>query len=133
MGPPRRRGYVTWNSQMDAILTSTLFQQINEGNKGDGDFKTQAHQAVVDKLRTELGIPVTVDHVRNRIKVWKKHYAMITEIRAYTKFKWDEEKKMVVIPVDELAEWNKYCAVSTIKLILFCDILFCLVFGPLAV
>ncbi|KMT02385.1 hypothetical protein BVRB_9g204980 [Beta vulgaris subsp. vulgaris] len=109
MGPPRKRGYVAWNRQMDVILTSTLYEQINEGNKGDGDFKSQAYQAVVDKLRLELNIYVTVDHVRNRIRVWKRHYATITEIRAYTKFKWDEEKKMVVIPLEELDEWKKYC------------------------
>ncbi|KAL2937217.1 Frizzled-4 [Bienertia sinuspersici] len=69
MSPPRKRGYVTWNSQMDAILTSTLLEQINEGNKGDRDFESQAYQAVADKLRAELGISVTIDHVKNRIKI----------------------------------------------------------------
>ncbi|KAL2943511.1 putative nuclease HARBI1 [Bienertia sinuspersici] len=111
MGPPRRRGYVLWNSQMDAILTSTLLEQINKGNKGDGDFKTQAYQDVVDRLRTELSTIVTVDQVMNRIKVWKKHYAVISEIRTYTKFKWDEERKMVVIPVEDLSAWKLYCQV----------------------
>ena len=62
MGPPIRRGYVSWNSKMDEILTSTLFEQINEGNKGDGDFKSQAYQAVVDKLRADLGMSIIVDH-----------------------------------------------------------------------
>ncbi|XP_074330904.1 uncharacterized protein LOC141668107 [Apium graveolens] len=59
--------------------------------------------------RFEMVIFATVDNVRNRIKVWKKHYAMITEIRTYTKFKWDEEKKMLVIPIEDLAEWKAYC------------------------
>ncbi|KAL2943146.1 Uncharacterized protein RDABS01_031494, partial [Bienertia sinuspersici] len=93
---------------MDAILTSTLLEQINEGNEGDGDFKTQAYQAVLDKLRTELSIIITVDHVRSRIKVWKKHYAVISETRTYTKFKWDEERKMVVIPIEDLSAWKLY-------------------------
>ncbi|KNA06554.1 hypothetical protein SOVF_179940 [Spinacia oleracea] len=66
--PTRKKGYVTWNSQMDGILTSTLYDQINEENKGDGDFKSQAYQAVVDKLRAELAMSVTIDHVKNRIK-----------------------------------------------------------------
>ncbi|KMS95737.1 hypothetical protein BVRB_005390 [Beta vulgaris subsp. vulgaris] len=107
MGPPRKWGYFARNRQMDVILTSTLYEQINEGNKGDGDFKSQAYQAVVDKLRVELNIFVIVDHVRNRIRVWKRHYATIIEIRAYTKFKWDEEKKMLVIPLEVLDEWKK--------------------------
>ncbi|KAL6529587.1 hypothetical protein OROGR_015210 [Orobanche gracilis] len=102
-----RRGYVTWNSKIDVILTSTLFEQINEGNKGDGDFKPQAYQDVVDKLRVQLNI--TASHVKNRIKSWKKHFAIITEIRTYTKFRWDEERKMLVIPIEELEEWKTYC------------------------
>ncbi|KAL8146913.1 hypothetical protein AgCh_004589 [Apium graveolens] len=110
VAPPnvQKRGYLTWNNEMDAILTSTLYDQINEGNKGEGDFKNQAYQAVVDKLRAGMGIYATVDHVKHRIKVWKKHYAVITEIRTYTKFKWDEEKRMLVIPIEDLREWKTY-------------------------
>uniref|UniRef100_A0A803N1Q8 Myb/SANT-like domain-containing protein n=2 Tax=Chenopodium quinoa TaxID=63459 RepID=A0A803N1Q8_CHEQI len=98
---------------MDEILTNTLFEQINEGNKGDGYFKSQAYQAVVDKLRADLGMSITVDHVRNRINVWKKHYSVIPKIRTYTKFKWDEKKKMVVIPPKQLADWYMYCMEAT--------------------
>ncbi|KAL2923687.1 5-methyltetrahydropteroyltriglutamate--homocysteine methyltransferase [Bienertia sinuspersici] len=47
MGLPRKRGYVTWNSRMDAILTKTLYEQISEGNKADKDFKSQAYQAEI--------------------------------------------------------------------------------------
>ncbi|XP_074345842.1 uncharacterized protein LOC141684662 [Apium graveolens] len=110
---PARRSYNSWNSKMDTILTSTLYQQINEGNKGDRDFKPQAYQAVADKLRVELNIILSAAHVKNRIKVWKKHYAVITEIRNYTKFRWDEERKMLVIPVEELEDWKNYCKVIT--------------------
>lgn len=104
-----RRGYNTWNSKMDTIITTTLFEQINEGNKADGDFKLQAYQAVADKLRVELNISLTAAHVKNRIKVWKKHYAVITEIRTYSKFRWDEDREMLVIPVEELEDWKNYC------------------------
>ncbi|XP_074349802.1 uncharacterized protein LOC141689421 isoform X1 [Apium graveolens] len=62
--------------------------------------------------RFEMVIFATVDNVRNRIKVWKKHYAMITEIQTYTKFKWDEENKMLVIPIEDLAKWKAYCESS---------------------
>ncbi|KAL1828655.1 hypothetical protein ACET3Z_007067 [Daucus carota] len=106
--PVQKRGYLAWTPDMDNILTSTLYDQINEGHKGDGNFKTQAYQAVVDKLRLE-GILVTVDHVKHRTKIWKKHYGVIADIKNFTKFKWDEEKKMLVIPVEDLAEWKSYC------------------------
>ncbi|XP_017242378.1 uncharacterized protein LOC108214731 [Daucus carota subsp. sativus] len=106
---PARRGYRSWSTQMDVVLTATLFQQINEGNKGDGDFKQQALQAVVDNLKTKLNISLTPTHVRNRIKTWKTHYSEITDIRNYTKFRWDEDRKMLVIPVEELEDWQNYC------------------------
>ena len=64
---PARRGYRLWSKQMGAILISTLFQQINEGNKGDGDFKPQALQAVVYNLKAKFSISLTLTHVRNRI------------------------------------------------------------------
>ncbi|RAL50130.1 hypothetical protein DM860_007804 [Cuscuta australis] len=105
----KKRRYLTWNGQMDGILISVLYDQIKEGNKGDGDRKPQAYQAVADKQRSQLGVSVTVEHVKNRIKCWKKHYSIITDIRTYTKFKWDEEKKMVTINIDDLKDWNEYC------------------------
>ena len=39
--------YLTWNQQMDAILISTLFEQITEGNKGDEEFKPQAYKLLL--------------------------------------------------------------------------------------
>ncbi|KAL1808223.1 hypothetical protein ACET3Z_025213 [Daucus carota] len=75
-----RKGYRLWSTQMDAVLTSTLFQQINEGNKGDGDFKPQALQAVVYNLKAKFSISLTLTH-----ETWKRHYSMIIDIRNYTK------------------------------------------------
>ena len=98
----QKMGYVTWTPQMDAILASTLMDQMNEGNKGDGDFKPQAYQAVVDKIRNGLDMHITTDHAKNRIKLWKKHHAIITDIRTYTKFNWNDEKKMVEIDIHDL-------------------------------
>ncbi|KAL2942706.1 Protein transport protein sec31, partial [Bienertia sinuspersici] len=72
---------------MNDILTRVLLEEINNKEKEDGDFKPQAYQAVVDELKKELGIAINVDH--------KKHYGCITDIRTYTKFKWDDEKKMI--------------------------------------
>ncbi|KAL2938406.1 Uncharacterized protein RDABS01_021855, partial [Bienertia sinuspersici] len=80
-----KRGYVSWNKQMDDILIRVLLEEINK-EKGDGDFKAQAYQAVVDELKKELGIAINLDH---------KHYGCITDIRTYTNFKWDDEKKMI--------------------------------------
>ncbi|KAL2938739.1 Werner syndrome ATP-dependent helicase-like protein [Bienertia sinuspersici] len=48
--------------QMDDILTRVLLEEINNKEKGDGDFKPQAYQAIVDELKKELGITINVDH-----------------------------------------------------------------------
>ncbi|XP_020244377.1 uncharacterized protein LOC109843717 [Asparagus officinalis] len=98
---------------MDMILTAVFYNQLNQGNKGEGDWKPQAYQAVVDELKSKLGLSITVDHVRNRVKLWKRHYAIITEIRTKTKFRWDDDKKMVVITIEDLVDWTKYCEVNS--------------------
>ena len=106
-----KRGYVSQIPQMDAILASTLIDQINEGNKGEGDFKPQAYQAVFDKLRNELDKFIMMDHAKNRIKVLKKHHAIITDTQAQTKFARNDEKKMLEISMNDFAQWNEYCKV----------------------
>ncbi|XP_057250816.1 uncharacterized protein LOC104893710 [Beta vulgaris subsp. vulgaris] len=93
---------------MDDILTRVLLEQLHNKEKGDGDFKPQAYQAVVDELKKELGIPINVEHVRNRTRLWKKHYGCITDIKTYTKFKWDDERKMIVITIEDVTQWEEY-------------------------
>ncbi|KAL2933488.1 Syntaxin-binding protein 2 [Bienertia sinuspersici] len=96
-----QRGYMSWNKQMDDILTRVLLEEINTKEKGDGGFKLQAYQAVVDDLKKELGIAINVDHVRNRTKSWKKYCGCIMDIRTYTKFKWNDKKKMIIITMED--------------------------------
>ncbi|KAL2943115.1 Putrescine aminotransferase [Bienertia sinuspersici] len=75
-----KRAYVSWNKRMDDILTWVLLEEINNKEKGDGEFKPQAYHAVPNELKKELGIAINVDHVRNRTRSWKKHYRCITDI-----------------------------------------------------
>ncbi|XP_074302138.1 uncharacterized protein LOC141633594 isoform X1 [Silene latifolia] len=109
---PKKRGYISWNSQMDALLNSVLYNQVSQGNNGDGDWKPQAYQAVVDEVRSKLNVSVTTENVRNRVKIWRRHYGTIMEIRTKTKFKWDEERKMVLVPRDDQDEWDTYIKVN---------------------
>ncbi|KMT04016.1 hypothetical protein BVRB_8g187200 [Beta vulgaris subsp. vulgaris] len=103
-----KRGYVAWNKQMDDMLTRVLLEQLDNREKGDGDFKPQAYQAVVDELKKDWGIPINVEHVRNRTRLWKKHYGCITDIKTYTKFKWDDERKMIFITIEDVKQWEEY-------------------------
>ncbi|KAK9757514.1 hypothetical protein RND81_01G167500 [Saponaria officinalis] len=75
---------------MDSNLISVLYNQAAQGNKGEGDWKPQAYQAVVDEINNKLSMSLNTDHERNRVKIWKKHYAIIMDIRTKTKFKYHE-------------------------------------------
>ncbi|CAI0540086.1 unnamed protein product, partial [Linum tenue] len=108
--PGKSRVYRQWDSQMDKILSRVLLDQIVQGNKGDGDWKTQAYQAVVDQLRTDLAINVTRDNVKNRLRAWKKRYAVIADIQKRSGLSfWDEDKKMIVVTADNMSDWQSYC------------------------
>lgn len=85
--------------------------KLNEGNKGDGDWKPQAYQAVVDELNATLQLGLTKENVKNRLRAWKKHYAIVTDIKSQSGLTWDEEKKMVPISAENLSVWNDYCEV----------------------
>ncbi|XP_024159884.1 uncharacterized protein LOC112167148 [Rosa chinensis] len=81
---------------------------MNAGHKADGDWKPQAYQAVVDKLNATWQLGLTKLNVKNRLKAWKRHYAIITDIKSQSGLVWDEEKKMVPITAENLEIWNAY-------------------------
>jgi hemoglobin-like flavoprotein len=84
---------------------------MNAGHKSDGDWKQEAYQAVVRELNATWQLGLTKLNVKNILKAWKKHYAIITDIRSQSGLVWDDEKKMVPITVENLAIWNAYVEV----------------------
>ncbi|XP_040368176.1 uncharacterized protein LOC112179429 isoform X1 [Rosa chinensis] len=107
-GTGTSRAYLSWNKEMDDVLAKVLYDQMNAGHKTDGDWKPQAYQAVVDKLNATWQLGLTKLNVKNRLKAWKRHYAIITDIRSQSGLVWDEEKKMVPITAENLEIWNAY-------------------------
>ena len=112
-GKEKSRSYVTWNREMDTLFAQVLHDQAALGNKSEGEWKPQAYQAVVDILNEKLGLNLVIGNVRNRMKAWKRYYSVIINILIRIKFKWNDEKKMVVITVDDLVKWNEYIKVSS--------------------
>ncbi|KAK9290738.1 hypothetical protein L1049_008914 [Liquidambar formosana] len=49
--------------------------KVNQGNKGDEDWKPQAYQAVVDELNVTLQLELTKDNVKNRSHYDARGYA----------------------------------------------------------
>ncbi|CAN1192993.1 hypothetical protein LINPERHAP2_LOCUS41811 [Linum perenne] len=111
--PSQSRSYVQWNDAMDEVLTQVLLDQANQENKADGDWKAQAYQAVMDQVRITLGNILTKDNVRNRLRQWKKQYAVISDIQNRSRVSfWDEEKKKVVVTTENASDWQNYLKVK---------------------
>ncbi|XVF82709.1 hypothetical protein PTKIN_Ptkin16aG0070800 [Pterospermum kingtungense] len=107
-GKERSRSYIAWNREMDSLFAYVLYDQIVLGNKSDGEWKPQAYKAVVDALNAKLGLNLVISNVKNRMKASKRHYVVITNILTRTKFKWDDDKKMLVIIVDDIVKCDEY-------------------------
>ncbi|CAN1260139.1 hypothetical protein LINPERPRIM_LOCUS10340 [Linum perenne] len=101
---------------MDDVLTQVLLDQANQGNKADGDWKVQAYQAVVDQVRITLGNILNKDNVKNRLRQWKKQYAVIIDIQNRSGVNlWDEEKKKVVVTTENASDWQNYLKVKLLS------------------
>ena len=87
---------------MDNALTFVLLDQINQGNKADGDWKPQTYQAAVEHLNSTLHLNLTKENVKNRLKAWKRYYAVVNDVKNQSGFTWDEERKMIIVTRVEL-------------------------------
>ncbi|OVA20474.1 Myb/SANT-like domain [Macleaya cordata] len=97
--------HLRWNTVMDQVLVDTLLKQLELGNKGDNGWKPCAYSQVKRNMRKKLGIIVTGDHIRNRLKTWKVHYVTIKKCLEHSGFQWDQASKMLTAP-DSV--WSAY-------------------------
>ena len=105
------RQYIQWNAEMDKALASILYDQLAQGNREDGYWKEVAYQAAVEYISAQLILNLTKDNVKNRLKAWKLHFAIITDIKNQSGLVWDEVKKKVVVPSDNYHVWDAYVKV----------------------
>uniref|UniRef100_A0A2N9FX33 Myb/SANT-like domain-containing protein n=1 Tax=Fagus sylvatica TaxID=28930 RepID=A0A2N9FX33_FAGSY len=97
--------YMAWTSEMDRCLTEILVEEVKKGNKIDSTFKPAAYRAAITALKEKFGLELTKEHVRNRLKTWKKQFGILKELLAHKGFKWDETRKMVIA---DNSVWNDY-------------------------
>lgn len=100
------KSYLRWNIEMDHTLVNILRDQRKLGNKGPYGWKKCATNTASSVVSTRFNRDISVDNVRNRIKTWKKYYAVVNDIISQSGFHWDENKKMIT--VDEESAWEKY-------------------------
>lgn len=99
-----------WTSDMDSCLSATLVQQIKEGNRSEFDYKLRpaAFEACVLAINEKFQLYLTKEHVKNRLKTWKKQYDILKELINQSSFEWDEKRKMVIA---NDSVWNEYIKV----------------------
>lgn len=99
-----------WTSDMDSCLSEALVQQIKLGNRSKYDYKLKpaALEAAVLAINEKFNLYMLKDHIKNRLKTWKKQYDILKELLDQSGFEWDEERKMVIASD---SAWNEYIKV----------------------
>ncbi|XP_057955678.1 uncharacterized protein LOC131149329 [Malania oleifera] len=100
-----RINYVMWTSEMDNCLSKILIERARKGNKLDNTLKPAAFTAALAALNEKFGLDLTKEHIKNRLKTWKKQFRILKELLAQKGFEWDEVHKMVV--ADD-SVWSAY-------------------------
>uniref|UniRef100_A0A5B7BRF2 Myb/SANT-like domain-containing protein n=1 Tax=Davidia involucrata TaxID=16924 RepID=A0A5B7BRF2_DAVIN len=94
-----------WTKEMDRCLGKILVEEVEKGRKVDNIIQTEAYNTAVTALNEKFGPDITKDHIKNRLKTWKKQYGILKELLSHTGFKWDEARKMVI---GDDSIWNDY-------------------------
>ncbi|KAG4931065.1 hypothetical protein AAZX31_17G183300 [Glycine max] len=100
------RSYFTWNLEMERELADVLRDQRNLDNKGDGNWKALACCTAAQILSKRFGVHLMVDNVKNRFKLWRTWYGIVSDILSQSGFDWDSTKYMIT--VENEISWNEY-------------------------
>jgi hypothetical protein len=103
------RSYFTWNLEMERVLAEALRDQRSLGRQSDGAWKAVAYKAAADVLSSRFNVQLIGDNVKNRIKLWRGWYGIVSDILGQSGFDWDGTKCMITVE-DENA-WNEYVKV----------------------
>ncbi|PPR94902.1 hypothetical protein GOBAR_AA25773 [Gossypium barbadense] len=64
-----------------------------------------AYGTVLSTLNERVRFELTKDHIRNRLKTWKKQYGTLRDLLSHPGFKWDRTWKMII--ADD-SVWTNY-------------------------
>ncbi|KAL5156545.1 Uncharacterized protein HKD37_15G041491 [Glycine soja] len=84
------RDSLQWNDEMDQMLLNALGEEANKGNRHDGAWTTQAYNNMVEALRSTIGPNITKNHIKNRMKTLKNHFAEAYDLfHSLSGFSWN--------------------------------------------
>lgn len=100
-----------WTEEMDCCLGKVLVEQVKMGYKIDNILQREAYNTAATVLNENFGPDLTKDHIRNRLRTWKKHYGVLKELLSHPGFRWDEKWKMIIANDSVWNDFIKVCCV----------------------
>ncbi|XP_040994352.1 L10-interacting MYB domain-containing protein-like [Juglans microcarpa x Juglans regia] len=91
--------HMSWTNEMDSCLAKVLVEQMKIGNKNklDKKFKPAAFEVAVLAIKENFHLDLTKDHVKNRLKTWKKQYDILQELLDQNGLEWNEGRRIVIV------------------------------------
>lgn len=103
------RSYFAWNLEMERALADILRDQRSLGNQSDGAWKSVAYNTAAQVLSTRFNIQLMGENVKNRIKLWRGWYGIVSDILSQSGFDWDGTKYMITVENENA--WKEYVKV----------------------
>lgn len=98
---------------MDLVLIRTLVDESNTGGKkADNGWKSSALERVVEEIKKSHNMVINHDHVRSRLKTFKKQYLAVREVHKQSGFGFDYSSGLITADIEV---WEDYVAVSFLK------------------
>ena len=83
-----------WSDDMDLALLNALLEESVKGNRNDGSWITEVYNNVVGVLRTTISPHITKQHIKNRMKTLKEHFAEAYDLfNSLSGFAWNPMTK----------------------------------------
>ncbi|RYR48222.1 hypothetical protein Ahy_A07g034230 [Arachis hypogaea] len=64
-----------WSDDMDEVLVNALAEEASKGNRHDDLWTTETYANIVKTLSIAIGPHITKNHIKNRMKTLKDHFA----------------------------------------------------------
>ncbi|KAF1899382.1 hypothetical protein Lal_00019510 [Lupinus albus] len=67
--------HMRWTNEMDPVLMNAFTEELTKGNRHDGSWTSEAYSNVIKVLQHVVAPNMTKQHVTNRMKTLKEHFA----------------------------------------------------------
>lgn len=98
---------IMWTYEMNQCLSKVLAEQAKLGNKSklDNQLRPAAYVEAVSVMNERFQLDLTREHIRNRLKTWKKQYEILKGLLHQSEFAWDKTQTMVIA---NDSAWSRY-------------------------